>query len=164
MYICVSAWAYAMCIQAPTKARRVLELKLKAVVSLGTGNEETSAREALSRLLSGPQSHLSKHNSIMSEHYQALIIPGRAHCFLYPWESMKLLIHFFWGGVSFLRIRCENSKPLSNDTCTRNILPVPELACSRPQLLTFIKLYFMKILLQKAHNTLRCMLFPSNVK
>lgn len=170
MCICVSVWAYAMCIQAPTKARRGHQISwswsyrlLWAACNGYWEWRDFCKRSKHSGLLGWLQRHLSKHNSMSvgTKHYQALINPGRAHCFLSPWESMQHLTHFFFKSV-FLWIRCENSKPLLNATCTRNISPVSELACSRPQLLTFIKLYFMKILLQKAHDTVRCVLFPSN--
>lgn len=168
--MCVSAWAYAMCIQAPTKARRGHQISWSWSYRLlwAACNGYWEWRDLCKRSAFST-AELTTEPSLQTQLHHVWTLSSIDHSregtlFSISWESMKLLIHFFfffWSVFYGLDVKIQSP---SNATCTRNILPVPELACSRPQLLTFIKLYFMKILLQKAHNTVRCMLFPSNVK
>lgn len=168
MCVCMSiCYVYSSAYKGQKRAPDFLELKLQAVVSclqwvLGMKRPLQEKRflhcwadhRAISPNATPSCLNIIKHWSFQGGHTVFYIL--RKHKTSYPF-----FFFFFWSVFYGLDVKIQSP---SNATCTRNILPVPELACSRPQLLTFIKLYFMKILLQKAHNTVRCMLFPSNVK
>lgn len=167
MNIC---YVYSSAQKGQKRALDLLELKLEAVVSclqwmLGM-KRHLQEKRALLTAETSLQTQLH-HMSVGTEHLSSSdqYIPGSTYYILSPLESMQGFIPFFFPICFYaLNVKIQSSTQMPP-------APGPFYLCKNwsaysqshsSQLLTSIKLCFMKILLQKVHNTVRYGLFPSN--